>query len=251
MRAISFPVWYVVVVCALGTPSLASETKRSAEQQYADPERFAKAIEAFEAADKKQAPPAGAILCIGSSSMRGWHETIRDDLAPLTVIPRGFGGSNMNDLLHYAERIVIPYRPRAIVIYEGDNDIAAGISPQQVRDTFRAFGRKVHRSLPETRLYFLAIKPSVRRWALWPQMDRANRLIAKQCAKSKLLTFVDVASGMLDEGGQPKKDIFKSDDLHMNAKGYAIWRKALRPVLMKAELAFEKRRADGPAGNSP
>ena len=94
---------------------------------YPNPERFEKAVQAFEAKDKKDPPPASAIVCTGSSSMVGWHKTIRNDLAPLTVIPRGFGGSTMNDVLYYAERVAIPYRPRAILVYEGDNDIACGI----------------------------------------------------------------------------------------------------------------------------
>ena len=204
----------------------------------ADPARFEESIARFEAADREAAPPPGAILGLGSSSMRMW-ETIAEDLAPLTVVPRGFGGSNLNDALHYADRIVLPYKPRAIVLYEGDNDIAQGVAPEIIADTFRRFTRKVHGALPGCRIYFLSIKPSISRWNLWPAMTEANDLIAAACAKDARLTYVDVATGMLNDKGQPRPDIFKEDNLHMERAGYLIWRDALRPVLLAAERAFE------------
>jgi lysophospholipase L1-like esterase len=174
--------------------------------------------------------------------MKGWHKTIRADLAPLTVIPRGFGGSNMNDALHYADRVVLAYKPRAVVIYEGDNDINLGISPGKVRETFLAFVKKVRGELPKCRIYFLSVKPSIKRWKLWPRMKKANELIAAECAKDPLLTYVDVAAGMLGKDGRPRKEIFKRDKLHMVRAGYEIWRDALRPVLIRAEGKHEPRK---------
>jgi len=174
--------------------------------------------------------------------MRKWHTTIRSDLAPLTVIPRGFGGSNMNDALTFADRVVIRYKPRAVVLYEGDNDIAQGVSPEKIRDTFLALAVKIHRPLPDARVYVLAIKPSVRRWTLWPKMQRANRLLAQACDKDKRLTFVDVAAVMLKKNGRVKTDIFEKDNLHMNRKGYLLWKSALRPLLLRRELCFEMKR---------
>ncbi len=218
----------------------AQEPAVATAKAYGDPLRFEKAIENFEIGDLEQPPPQNAIVCIGSSSMRMWHSKIEDDLAPLTIIARGFGGSNMNDALHYADRIVIPYKPRAVVIYEGDNDVAQGIAPEIIVGKFHALVGKIHRHLPEARIYFLAIKPSIRRWKLWPKMMKANDLIAEACAKDKQLTFVDVASGMLDATGRPRKDIFYKDNLHMIRSGYIIWRDALKPVLIKAELPFER-----------
>jgi lysophospholipase L1-like esterase len=206
---------------------------------YPDPERFEEAIRAFEAEDADNTPPEGAIVGAGSSSMRGWHKTISADLEPLTIIPRGFGGSNMNDLLHFAERVVIKYKPRAVVIYEGDNDTASGISPAEIRDTFNAFTAKVHDRLPQTRIYFLTIKPSVARWVMWSRMKRANELIKAECDKSLLLTYLDVSTPMLDKSGVVRKDIFVEDNLHMNSAGYKIWTDAVRPILLKNELEFE------------
>lgn len=217
-------------------------TEAATKKAYSvDPARFEESIQRFEAADGEQPPPMGAIVCIGSSSIRGWHETIQSDLAPLTIIPRGFGGSNMNDALHYADRIVLPYRPRAIVLYEGDNDIAQGIKPKTIADTFRLFVEKIQDELPECRIYFLSIKPSIKRWHLWPKMKKANRLIAAACSEDKQLTYVDVASTMLDDEGNPRVEIFQEDDLHMTRAGYILWQSALKPILIDAELQYELR----------
>lgn len=214
----------------------ASGTEKS---KYPDPERFENAIKQFELSDSILVPPTGAIVCVGSSSMRGWHSNIKEDLTPLTVIPRGFGGSNMNDALYYADRIVLNYKPRAILIYEGDNDIAQGISPEVIKDTFMAFAGKIRKELPKCRIYFISIKPSISRWSMWPDMTEANQLIAKECKKNKRLKFIDVGSGMLDDTGKPQKEIFKEDMLHMKREGYLIWKDAVRPVLMKKELFHE------------
>ena len=235
----------VFAVTSINMPCFAQGSGSSDGKKYESPMRFEKAIQHFEAADRKQPPPQDGIVCIGSSSMGGWHGTIKNDLAPLTVIPRGFGGSNMNDALHYADRIVLSYKPRAVVVYEGDNDIAQGIAPRKVTDTFLAFAKKVRQKLPKCRIYFLSIKPSISRWNLWPRMKEANSLIAAECTKDKQLTFVDVASGMLDDKGNPRKEIFKKDNLHMTRAGYVIWRDTLRPILVKAELQFEPKKQAG------
>jgi lysophospholipase L1-like esterase len=207
--------------------------------RYPNPARFDNAIAQFEGEDRNNPPPAGAVLCIGSSSMRMWHDMIEQDLAPLKLIKRGFGGSNMNDVLHYADRIVLPYKPRAIVLYEGDNDAAKGIPAAKILETFRALVAKVHAAQPDCRFYVLPAKPSPSRWHLWPAMQEANNLIAGECAKDGRMTFVDIASPMLSADGTPIPELFKKDQLHMNRAGYEIWRNTLRPVLHKAEGPFE------------
>ena len=224
----------------------------SEDKEYGMP-GFENEIQDFENADRKEFPPPGAIVCLGSSSFTGWNSTIQKDLVPLTIIPRGFGGSTINDALHYTDRIVIPYKPRAIVIYEGDNDIACGIAPEKIRDTFSLLVDKVRKHLPETRIYVLSIKPSISRWTLWPEMEAANRLIEKYCSGEKHLVYVDVASAMLDEHREPRKDIFQKDNLHMTRAGFEIWRDVLRPILIKAELPFEaqKDRAATAEQNNP
>lgn len=206
---------------------------------YPDPARFEEEIRAFEAADRENPPPENAILCIGSSSMKGWHSAIEEDLAPLTVVPRGFGGSNMNDVLHFADRIVIPYQPRAILLYEGDNDTAAGIPHERILDTFHQFVAKVRAELPECRIYVLSIKPSIARWNIWPQVQQMNQRFREACQNDPLLTYVDIAQSMLDQDGEPRPSFFVDDDLHMTRLGYEAWRADVRPVLLYGELQYE------------
>lgn len=238
-KEISVNALYALVgVALLATVGWAQDAEESAGD-YPDPARFEEVVQEFEKEASKQRVPRKAIVCTGSSSMRGWHDDLYDDLAPLTVIARGFGGSNMNDVLFYADRLILPYRPRAVVLYEGDNDIAQGIAPETILETFHALLEKVHAELPKTRFYVLSIKPSPSRWHMWSRMQRANELLAQACAEDERLTYVDVASGMLGEDGEPRGDIFEEDKLHMNRKGYELWRDALRPVIIKAEWPRE------------
>jgi lysophospholipase L1-like esterase len=204
---------------------------------YPLPTRFENAIRAFEAADAKLTPAPGQIVCVGSSSMAFWNATIGKDLAPLKVIPRGFGGSNMNDALHYVDRVVLRYRPKAVVLYEGDNDIAQGIAPGKIVETFNAFTAAIHKAQPDTRIYVMSIKPSPSRLALWPKSVEANKLLRAACALDpKRLTFVSTVEAMMGADGQVRAGIFRPDRLHMTAAGYALWRDVLRPVLMKGEM---------------
>ena len=222
-------------------PTLHAETPPGADlAAYPDPERFEKWIAGFLEADLKSPPESGGIVAVGSSSMRGWHKTILQDLAPLSIIPRGFGGSNMNDVLYFVDGLVNKHKPRAVLLYEGDNDVAGGIAPETILDTFRQLQQKIHRELPETRIYMLAVKPSIARWQMWPTMQRVNRLLKSACEKDDKLTFIDIASPMLNEQGFPKAEIFVEDMLHMNDKGYRLWKDAVKPILVEAELGHEK-----------
>ncbi len=230
-----------LLLSLLANPLFADEiNKQTPGYADHDPKRHIREVRAFTDADAQSLPPPGAILCIGSSSMRLWNSDIAKDLAPLTVIPRGFGGSNMNDVIHYMDRIVLPYKPRAIVLYEGDNDIAGGVTPEHFRDTFLEFVNRVHHRLPGTRIYVLAIKPSIYRWNLWPQMHAANLLLAETCEQHADLTFVDTTGVMLDpKTGKPRQNLFIHDNLHMNREGYLLWRDLLKPLLLQQELRFE------------
>lgn len=219
--------------------SAAALPGRSETPAYPDPARFEDEIRAFEAADRENPPPENAILCIGSSSMKGWHSAIEEDLAPLTVIPRGFGGSNMNDVLHFADRIVIPYRPRAILLYEGDNDTAAGIPHERILDTFHQFVAKVREELPECRIYVLSIKPSIARWNIWPQVQEMNQRFREASQNDPLLSYVDVTQSMLNRDGEPRPSFFVEDDLHMTRLGYEAWSKDIRPILLYEELQYK------------
>ncbi len=207
---------------------------------YPDPQRFSAAIDTFLAAEAESAPPHGAIVATGSSSMRGWHSRIDADLAPLTIVARGFGGSNMLDVRHFLDDLVLRHRPRAVLLYEGDNDVAVGAAPEEIAGHFDAIVAAIHANAPETRVYVLAVKPSLARWQLWPAMTATNALFKQRAANDPRITFIDVATPMLNDAGEPKADLFVADGLHMNAAGYDIWRDAVAPVLLAAEADHER-----------
>ncbi len=209
------------------------------EPNWPDPTRFEDAIAEFEQQDAEEFPPPGAILAIGSSSMRGWHGTIQRDLGfeevlgegRLRFIPRGFGGSFISDVIHYADRIVLPYEPVAILLYEGDNDVTYGIEPEDIAAAYVEFFEMVHEELPDTRIFVLSVKPSPARWDVWPQMQETNELLEDICGQDERLIFIDVATPMLGEDGEPREELYLSDMLHMNEEGYRVWTEAVRPVL--------------------
>jgi lysophospholipase L1-like esterase len=195
-----------------------------------DPAKWEKEIAAFEAMDRANPPPKGAVLFLGSSSIRLWTN-IATTFPEWRVISRGYGGSYMSDATHFADRIVIPYQPPKIVLYAGDNDISKGRSPVEVAEEFKRFVKKVHSKLPETKIYFLAIKPSPSRWHLSPQGREANRLIRRHCALNRKLEFIDVWTPLIGGDGQPDPALFVKDLLHLNAKGYALWAREIRKAL--------------------
>jgi hypothetical protein len=160
-----------------------------------DPNRFAEEIKAFQEWDSKNAVPAEPVLFVGSSTIRMWRT--HDSFPDLPVINRGFGGSHIADVIHFADRIVLPYKPRVIVFYAGDNDIAAGKSAQRVFEDYRKLVGVVQAKLPATRMIFLAIKPSESRWSFWPESMKANELIRSFCRKDSRLSFVPTASPIM------------------------------------------------------
>ncbi len=196
---------------------------------------FETEIRAFEKQDSLQMPAKGQILLYGSSSFRLW-DNWKADLAGYQVINRGFGGSQMTDALYFMDRMVIPYQPKIILFYEGDNDLAVGKTPQEICDNFILFAQKIQAQLPQTKLYFVAIKPSPSRVKLLDKQKETNLLIKNYCSKNKsYLDFIDVFSPMLKKG-KPNKEFFKADSLHMNQKGYDIWKPKIRKVLKKKVL---------------
>jgi lysophospholipase L1-like esterase len=186
------------------------------------------AIAAFEASDRANPPPQGAVLFIGSSSIEHW-KSVAADFPEVKVINRGFGGSELGDSTYFADRIVAPYHPRAIVLYAGDNDLFFGHTPQQVRDDFAAFVSKVRSFDPGAAIAFVSIKPSVARQSLLPQIKQANELVRAYAATQNNVTYVDVFTPMLGPDGQPQQKWFGPDGLHMNRSGYALWIGLLKP----------------------
>ncbi len=195
------------------------------------------AIDKFKTEDRIKPPPPSVIVFTGSSSITLW-KTLERDMAPLPVLNRGFGGSRIHQVAHYADRIVIPYRPRAVVLFAGTNDIA-GSKPKtakQVFDGYLAFVDRVHAALPETPIYYISITPTPSRWKYWPIVCEANRLIQAHTVTDRRLHFIDLTPVILGPNGKPNRELFRIDRLHPNAKGYASWTATIKPIL-QAELA--------------
>ncbi len=198
-----------------------------------DPAAWEPYIQKFEAHDRQQPPPTNVVVFTGSSSITFWS-TLEQDMAPLPVINRGFGGSHMNDVVYYAPRIVVAYRPRAVVLFAGTNDIA-GSKPktaQEVFDGYRAFVKVIHAALPDTPIYYISITPTPSRWKLWPIVQEANRLIGAHAATDPRLHYIDMTDVILGADGKPDRSLFRIDRLHPNKKGYAVWTAKIKPILL-------------------
>ncbi|HMA12238.1 MAG TPA: GDSL-type esterase/lipase family protein [Steroidobacteraceae bacterium] len=226
------------LTCATGTQA----------QDYPDPRRFESEILQFETQDRRQMPPEGAIVLTGSSSIARWNNQAREALAPLTVIPRGFGGSIMHDLLYYLDRVALVYKPRAILIYEGDNDTGGEppIPNEAIVADLRQIIARIHQKLPQTRIYVLSIKPSILRLARRGVALQVNAAYRDIAAKDPLVYYVDVGSYLLGKDGNVMTDIFVADNLHLNDLGNAIWGAAIKAALMPMELRAERVRGRTP-----
>jgi lysophospholipase L1-like esterase len=219
-----------VLLCVAILPVVAmAQSAPSTTQPVRGPARWEPEIAKLEAADARRPPPKHPIVFVGSSSIRLWK--VQEAFADLPVLNRGFGGSVIEDATFYAPRIVFRYQPRAIVFYSGDNDLAAGHSPQRVADDFAKFHRAVRDHLPDVKLVVIGIKPSVKRVALMQKMHDANAQIRESLSADPHAVFIDVEPEMLGPDGKPRAELFRSDGLHMNEKGYEIWNRLLAPQL--------------------
>jgi lysophospholipase L1-like esterase len=192
--------------------------------------KWEKEIAAFEEADRHSPPPQGAIVFVGSSTIRMW-KTLADDFAGYRVINRGFGGSELADSVYFADRIVIAYKPRMIVLFAGTNDINAGKSPEQVFADYQAFVAKVRAALPDVRIAYLSIAPCPSRWKQADKQLKVNHLIRDFAAAHEKLDYIEVWSQLLGPDGQPRADLYLADGLHPNAEGYRIRANTIRPHL--------------------
>jgi lysophospholipase L1-like esterase len=187
--------------------------------------------------DRLIPPPSNPILFVGSSSFRNW-KTLATHMTPVSVLNRGFGGSQIHDITYYVPRIVAPFNPRAIVFYAGENDIAGVLwsprkTPGDIRREFGNFCLAVHAALPNIHIHFISIKPPKRRLQYWPAMQEANLLVRDYCASDARLHYVDIVPAMSDDSGVPRFDVFHWDGLHYNELGYALWTSVIKPILQK------------------
>jgi lysophospholipase L1-like esterase len=217
----------LVAACGLAPRAHADD----APKPDPDPKRFKSDIATFARYDAENTAPGDAVVFVGSSSINMWKTA--ECFPDVAVINRGFGGSQASDAVHYAQQLVLKYEPRIVVFYSGDNDLAAGKTPEQVAGDFEKLVAKVHAKLPETTVIYLPVKPSLARWNLWPKMQATNALVAEFAKNQPHVEYIDTATPMLGPDGQPRKDIFLSDGLHMNPTGYEIWTNLLREPLSK------------------
>ena len=208
------------ILMGLSTVAWASDLSPQPNQWEAD-------VKAFEELDKQNPPAPGAVLFVGSASIQGWN-SLAKDFPDLKVIQRGFRGSELSDIVFFTDRIVLPYNPRTIVLYAGDNDINAGKTPEQVYSAFVQFVDQVRQKLPRTRIAFISIKPSPSRMKYIEQIRKANLLINGYCVTTKGLTFIDTFTPMLGPDGNPKKELFLDDDMHLSEAGYKLWAPIVR-----------------------
>lgn len=212
---------------------LSSAASIGAQTAYTREKEWIREINALLEIDQRQTPPRDAVLFTGSSTIRMWT-TLRQDFPRLNVINRGFGGSRLDDLVFFAPRIVAPYKPKAIVVYSGENDIEGKETPENALSDFRAFLAYRDRELRGTPVFYISMKPSRLRWHLWPAMQKANEMIRDETKRHRNVRFVDISAKMLGPGNtQPPADLFVEDGLHLSGKGYAIIREALEPHLSK------------------
>jgi lysophospholipase L1-like esterase len=197
-------------------------------------QQWESSIRKFEEMDKLNPPKPGIIVFTGSSSIVRWA-TLVDDMKPLTIINRAFGGSQYSDVNQFAKRIVNVYRPSAVVVYAGDNDLAENSpkTPESVASDVRQFVQIVRADLPETWIYVLSIKPSKLRWKQWPNMQAANQMIQEFVQTQQRVQYIDVATPMFDAQGNLPGDLFVADGLHPTPKCYVMWTSIIKPVLLK------------------
>ena len=212
--------WLLLTALSAALPLPAA----TAQKKDLMPGRWEKAIQAFEAADKASPPPKDAILLVGGSNARRWTN-VADYFPGMKVINRGFGGAQLADVVHFADRIIIPYAPKTVFLNAGGNDLSSGKTPEQVRDACKALVARVSAALPQTRIYYITIPPVLRAAKVADGLAiirRTNGLVEELARADSRLGFIDLFSRFLDDKGQPKPGLFVSDGTHFSPQGYEI-----------------------------
>ena len=198
-------------------------------QQPAD--RWEKRVAAFDDADRAAAPPKGEIVFVGSSTIRRWD--VASYFPDLKIINRGIDGTELADAVRYIDRLVLRHEPRLVVVYAGDNDVSNGRLSEQVSVDFERFVRAVHAKLPQTRILYLAVKPSPLRWLQVDRMRLVNDIIGAICQRDDRLAFLDFDNLMLGWDEKPRRELYVEDGLHLSPLGYQLWTAVLKPYLVE------------------
>ena len=222
----------LIVLCACWMGASVGENPLFAEEKPTAQSKWEADIQKFEAADRVTAPVPGGVVFYGSSSARLWD--LPTSFPNLQTVNRGFGGSDMTAAAQFYERVVPQHQPRVVVLYEGDNDLAGGRTACQILADFETLITKHRAALPQAKLICLTIKYSSSRAKLRLDQEAANALLKARCARDPHLAFVDLATTLLDDQGQPQPKYFQPDMLHLNPDGYAVWSAKLLPVLVEA-----------------
>jgi lysophospholipase L1-like esterase len=218
----------LLLVAAFGT----GEYRAFAQAQAPAGNRFEPNVRLYEEADKTAAPPKNAILLAGDSQFFRW-KTLHEDLPDFTIINRGIDSFQTSDLIHFADRLVLPYTPRMIVLHVGGNDVNNGKTPEQILADFKTFVAIVRKTMPNVPILYSSITPGPGRWNQAEQRKLTNTTIKDYIATQKNLGFIDLWDAMLTKDGQPREDIWVEDRIHPNHEGYLIRVKIMRPLLGK------------------
>ncbi|MEI7660699.1 MAG: GDSL-type esterase/lipase family protein [Bacteroidota bacterium] len=219
MRKYFLPVLLCIFLCDVSYSQLRSPARHITGKT---PVGFEAEINDFIRQDSLSFPQKGVFLFTGSSTIRKW-DSLAPDFKEIKLIHRGFGGSTIKALNYYIGYIVLPYKPRTIVVYEGDNDLAQGTTPAEFISLCDTFIQRVHRELPGTKIYFMSVKPSFARKQQLPIQDETNRQLKGLIKKRGKTAFLDIRKLMYDKEGKLRKDFFESDSLHVNAACYRVW----------------------------
>ncbi len=218
-----------VLILALLLSALLGQAAQQPEREI----RHGPAIEQFLEQDKTSPPPQEAILFIGSSIFRQWTD-LEEQMAPLPVFNRAFGGSRTWEVLHYMDQVVLPYRPRIIAYYCGSNDVNAGAGASEIYDNFKAFTGRVAEELPETQVFFVSINRAPQKQDHWDVVDEANALIREYTDQKSELGYIDVNPVLFDSAGNPRTELYRDDLLHFHPPAYVEFARVVRPVIEKA-----------------
>lgn len=197
-----------------------------------DYSKWEKAVKTFEDSDQKNPPPKGAVLFVGSSTIVRW-KTLAEDFAGTAVLNRGFGGNQIKDSTHFAERMIFPYEPSMIFLRAGGNDINAGWPAADVFEDFKAFVAKMRSRYPGVPIAFIGLSPTIKRIEQIDEGNKLNDLVAAWCKTQKGLTYIDTRDMSLGSDGKPRADLFVADMLHFNEAGYKLLAERVRPFVPK------------------
>ena len=225
MKRDAYCAWIVVALLAVRLMAAATEE----EHNYA---KWEKEIAAFETSDRTNPPPKGGYVFIGSSTIRLW-KSIHSDFPNQKIVNRGFGGSEIVDSTHFADRVIFPYQPKRIYLRAGGNDLAAGKSPGQVFTDFKEFVEKMHANLPEAQVIFISLSPSIARWKQSDKEKSVNTMIRDYALRTPRVQYIETYDLPLGSDGQPRAELFLPDKLHFNEEGYKLLAERVRPIVEK------------------